>query len=42
MSRYQVINPDTKKVAYRKRAVFENNAGEAFDRISKSDMSNFK
>ena len=41
ISEYEVVDPKTGDVVFERRHNFSNNAGEAFDRVNKSDMKGF-
>jgi hypothetical protein len=41
-SKYEVIDPKTKKAVFKREHSFANTAGESFNRVSKSDMRNYK
>jgi hypothetical protein len=41
-ARYEVIDPDTSEEVFKREHSFSNNSGEAFERVSKSDMSLYR
>lgn len=42
ISKYEVTDPNTGRVVYKKRNKFNNSVGQSFDRISKKDMKKFR
>lgn len=42
ISKYEVVDPNSGDVVFKRKSNFSNSAGETFNRIDKSEMSNYR